>query len=179
MIKKIALERGLEIIPVSEHSNGYPDSGKNGVIGFKTFKEVEAFAKEFNLVEGLFTKRDGHHFWYYRGNKFESLTSTDLVSDLGDDYSILKIDYLKSEIEDIICYQLESVNVITKEHISDIISYLMDKKNLLEQYANKEPDEDIITCQGAYYETVKKEMLAYHEDVTSYQIGVYFIDEED
>ena len=87
--------------------------------------------------------------------------------DYGDNYSQLekmneKVFY-ESEVKD----SLENF-----DNLEDLQNFLSKKQELFEEIENMEVDEIVITCQGEYYETIKKESMYFTHDTNHVTIGL-------
>lgn len=136
-------------------------------INFDSFDEARQFAKDNGGKVCLFSKRDGHDYWQNHGEKLQPLTSDDYLHNLGDNYQE---------------YDEEGVKELYKEALTDAVAQfdfdwiqlLMHNYEKLEEEVN---DDKAVIMQGrTHYETVDREMMSYHEDVTTYIIGVDTVD---
>ena len=166
----------LTTIEITHGTNGYPKRlGEKGVIGFDNYKQARTFANEHGCDIVCFKKRDGWHFWENLGTRYEALTASDYVNDLGDNYMTESFDagYFHDE--------LSTLSSDSYPDFEDIENFIKNQKELYEATQNLESDEEIITTGGSVYEIVKREMMAYNEDVWHYAVGVivYPSDDED
>lgn len=154
---------------ITSSLNDYPDSrnesGKSDhcLLGFDTLADAETFADSIGSEVCLFTKRDGHHFWHNAGNMVRALTPDDYVKDLGENYNICD--------ENLVCESIK--DVIDSFEGKELIAYLRAQVELLEEIEKAGKGQTVICSNGFnYYDTVPDEMMSYHEDVTTYSIGV-------
>ena len=166
-LQKIAERHGLELIETTDKSNGYPSNLKGAIIGFENFKQAEEIAEKYNLEISCFEKKDGWHFYYRTGaNMYQAFTNSS--SDYGDNYSeIPKIDE-EDFIENEVRWFLED-NLKSFEQIE---SFLSAKKEIWKEVDKMEEDEIVITYEGNYYETIKKESMYFYHDTKHFVIGV-------
>jgi hypothetical protein len=141
------------------------------VIGFDNFKQAQDFVADFGGEIALFQKRDGGHY-RYTGSTYQPLTCFNYVNDLGDNYSIVdnegEIDFLKNEAKEAFeADDLEKAKAFISriEELNEVIDWL--------------EDDEVIISGSESYEVCKKEMMAYHEDVTAYSVGVRMDEEQD
>ena len=163
---------GLKIGEITCASNDYPKGlGDYAITGFDTIEDVEEFAVKHNLSIGRFSKRDGSHFWHYKGSANEPIYCDEYIRELGDEYSLASINN-----ENIKYILTQIVNDFTGEfnHLKDFI----EKVELLrDEIESKCVDEVVIVKGFDYIETVKKELMTYHADVTRVSIGVLLKEE--
>lgn len=159
---------GLKQITTTTELSGYPAGLRNNHLhGFETFEQAEKFVAEFGGTICLYEKRDGQSLWYNRGRKYEPLTCDDYVKDLGDDYAIC------GNAEE----EYESWCDLASEYIRDgqidqAIKFLQDCNELKNEIEACEEGRSVIRSGNQYVETVDNEMMSYHEDATTYVIGV-------
>ncbi|MGL5713279.1 MAG: hypothetical protein ACRCX2_09690 [Paraclostridium sp.] len=167
-LQKIAERHGLEIIETTDRSNGYPSNLKGAIIGFESFKQAEEIAEKYNLEITSFHKKDGWNFYYRTGaNMYKAFTNS--CEDYGDNYSEVEKmgeeDFIDREV-----LHFFSGNVI--ESFEQIESFLSSKKEIWEEVNKMEDDEIVITHEGNYYETIKKESMYFYHDTKYIVIGV-------
>jgi hypothetical protein len=165
-------ERCLEL-------SGYPRTNEDRpILSFDTYEELEEFCSKYGGEPTLFKRKDGWHgtFWYATGWMGRALTADDYLEDLGDDYNIAYS--FEDEIisaKDIVCDMLSNYDM------HEVIEYMSKLDCIKDEFDRLEDDEVIITCQGEYFETVKKSMMGYHHDTWRYEVGCllsYFETEE-
>ena len=136
-------------------------------INFDSFDEAWQFAKDNGGRVCLFSKREGHDYWQNHGEKLQPLTSDDYLHDLGDNYEE---------------YNEEGVKELYKEALTDAVAQFdFDWIQLLmhnyEKIESEVSDDKAVIMQGrTHYETIDREMMSYHEDVTTWMIGVDTVD---
>ena len=147
--------------------NWRTDTLRHITINFDSFDEAWQFAKDNSAKVCLFSKRDGQEFWQNHGEKLQPLTSDDYLTILGDNYQE---------------YSEETVKELYKEALTDAVAQFdFDWIQLLmhnyEQIQAEVDDDKAVIMQGrTHYKTVDREMMSYHEDVTTYTIGVDTVD---
>lgn len=167
-LQKIAERHGLELIETTDKYNGYPSNLKNAIIGFNNFKQAEEIAEKYNLEITSFNKKDGWELWY-RTNSYISTPFTNSSDDYGDNYSeVRKMD--EEEFIDREVLHFFSGNVI--ESFDEIESFLSAKKEIWKHVDLMETDEIVITYEGNYYDTIKKESMYFYHDTKHFVIGV-------
>lgn len=157
---------GLIAIQITYGNNGYPQGlGDWGLTGFENFQDAEQFANENAVEVTLFSIRDGHQLWKKHGYTNKPLSSDDYLNDLGDNYSEIslenEVDFVKDEIQTLLSNG-------DFEKAKSLIDYLIEVEG-----KSNELEDDEILIKGDSFENVKKEMMSYHEDVTTWAIGVF------
>jgi len=138
----------------------------NFIFGFKTFADAESFADEVGGTVNCFTKRNGCG-WIKKGIAYSAYSVDDMLHTFGDNYK--EVDSIDPElIRADILYLLRDFD----NDFSEIKKFIASQEYLQSEIDNALPDEAIITSEGIYYTTVKRENMGYHYDVTSYGIGV-------
>ena len=164
-ILSIAESEGLKYGEVTKSRNDYPSGlGDYAILGFETFAEAEEFAEQYGLTVNLFRRRDGHQFWYNEGPKEGPLTSNDYLRHLGDNYWEASLD---SEYEIL----KEKVNDNAPlDEVDDFVQRLMAISNALNECGE---DEVVIVSHDTEPTTIDKEIMTFHEDVTTWVVGVF------
>jgi len=165
---EIARARGLEVKEITYGMNGCPQGlGDRAVIGFENFEDAKAFATEVGGIVSHFETKNGWYFWLNKGQAIEPYTNNDYLNDLGDNYSVVDgsdLDDVKEPLKDLV----ENFD----GDFTAIEDFIKMKKELAEEIENAEEDEVVISSHGRYFETVKKTNMGYHEDTSTYAIGV-------
>jgi len=165
-LREIAETNGFTYAESTSGTNGYPSNIKGIIIGFDNFKDAEELAEKHGLSIEFFTKRDGWELWERTNNQaHEPMKNSS--DDYGDNYSQLekmneKVFY-ESEVKD----SLENF-----DNLEDLQNFLSKKQELFEEIENMEDDEIVITCQGDYYETIKKQSMYWAHDTRHITIGL-------
>lgn len=167
MVIADAQMHGLTVGEITHSYNDYPNNlGDNVITGFDSFEDAEEFANKHGLTICSFTKKDGHHFWHKGGNSYRPFSSDEYIHELGDDYSEACINN-----EDIKMVLSQIVNDFSGDfkHIKEFIEMVDELRDAIE---SKCDDEVVIVKGFTYIETVNKELMTFHVDVTRYSIGV-------
>lgn len=170
-LREIAENNGLRYIETTSEINGYPSNIKAAIIGFDTFEQAEEIAEKTKLSIELFAKRDGWELWHRTGNAvYEAMRNSS--EDYGGNYShiekMTEQEFITSEILQML-EGLEKTDNCTFDFLENLIC---EKKKLFEEVENMEEDEIVITCQGDYYETIKKESMYWSHDTKHFAIGL-------
>ena len=166
LLGDIAYQNSLEHIETTSERNGYPSNLKKAIIGFETFEEAKKLADENGLSIEIFEKRDGWQLYYRTGNKaYEALK---ISSDsYGDNYR----SFQSNEIEDFFKHEVKA-QLPFFNSFDDIESFLSKKKEIYEALETADDDELVITCDGVYYDIVKKHTMSFSEDTKTTVIGL-------
>ena len=169
-LREIAENNGLTYAESTNGSNGYPSNIKGIIIGFYKFEDAEKLAEEHNLTIEMFKKKDGWQLWERTGNKaHEPMKNSS--EDYGDNYSQLeKMSeevFIKNEVSETLKYLIED-----GADFDTIEDFIKDKRKLFNEIDNMEDDEIVITYQGDYYETIKKESMYWAHDTKHITIGL-------
>jgi len=165
-LRTIADSHNLQYIETTSQPNGYPSNIKGAIIGFDSFDEAQKLADEYNLSIEFFTKKDGWQLWYRTGNTaHEPMKNSS--ADYGENYSelekMIEEEFYKNEIKD---------SIENFDNLSDLQKFLSEKEKLFNEIDNMEDDEIVITCQGKYYETIKKTTMYFSHDTKHTVIGL-------
>ena len=164
----IAIERGLSVKEITYGMNGYPSNlGDRAVIGFDSFEDAEKFASEFGGIISHFETKNGWRFWNNRGEAYKAYSFQDYLNDLGDNYYLVD----ESTINDHIKKNLHNLVEDFDGDFKSIVEYIEYSNDLLSEIEWAGYDEVVITNNYSF-STIKKTMMGYHEDNTSYAIGV-------
>lgn len=82
-IERVAKERGLEIINITNGRNGYPRNTCKALSGFGSFAEAEAIAKENGTQPTVLRRKTGWKFWEAT-DKHDALRQSDEYTDRAD-----------------------------------------------------------------------------------------------
>lgn len=169
-LAEIASENGLQLIETTASRTGYPEGLQKAIIGFDTFEQAEALAKENGLRIEFFQQHDGWDLWYRTGCQAGEpfLRSAE---DYGDDYS----EFSKKDLEGFYENNVQPM-VSDFEDFDSLRSFLNMEEKIKDEIEEAEDDEIVITCCGEYYDTIKERPMAYHLDAHSYAIGLIDID---
>lgn len=169
-LAEIASENGLQLIETTASRTGYPEGLQKAIIGFDTFGQAEALAKENGLRIEFFQQHDGWDLWYRTGwQAGEPFLRS--AEDYGDDYS----EFSKKDLEGFYENNVQPM-VSDFEDFDSLRSFLNMEEKIKDEIEEAEDDEIVITCCGEYYDTIKERPMAYHYDAHSYAIGLIDID---
>lgn len=169
-LREIAENNSLIYAESTNGSNGYPSNIKGIIIGFDNFEDAEKLAEEHNLTIEFFKKKDGWQLWE-RTNNTAHEPMKNSSDDYGDNYSQLE---KMSEEEFITNEAAETISALIKDgaDFDTIENFIKDKRKLFNEIETMEDDEIVITCQGDYYETIKKESMYWAHDTKHITIGL-------
>lgn len=165
-LEEILAEYDLQVIHTTEGKNGYPCNVKMALVGFEDFNEVEEVAERFNLQIATFYKKDGWELWQRDGNvTYKPITPT--WSNYGDDYE---------------CYDGGNVDFYFENYVKNRLPEISDMEELSEFYTEAQraaneielanDDEQVVTYEGRYFETIKKECVEWSHDSQTLAIGL-------
>jgi hypothetical protein len=165
--RELAEVEGLQYIETTSERNGYPSNLKGAIIGFEEFKQAEYWAEKLGLSIETFSKKDGWDLWHREGSgaykAFEN--SSD---DFGDNYQeipkMTEEEFIESEVK----FFFED----DKESFDEIESFLKQKKEIWEEVEKMDDNEIVITNEGRYSETIKKESMYFYNDTKHIAIGL-------
>ncbi|WP_298110488.1 hypothetical protein [uncultured Bacteroides sp.] len=162
----IAEIENLQVVETTSAMNGYPQSLQKALIGFDSFEDAERIANEYGLRIELFTKRDGWQLYYRTNNRAYSAIEVS-AEDYGDDYR----SFTASDYEGF--YENEVQGMIGEfDSFEAVESFLKSQKKIFEAIENLEDDEMVLTCQGEYYDTVKRYTMCHSFDTKTTVIGL-------
>lgn len=169
-LREIAETNGLTYAESTSGSNGYPSNIKGIIIDFENFEDAEELAEKHGLSIEFFTKRDGWKLWERTNNQaHEPMKNSS--EDYGDNYSqfekMSEEEFIKNEVVETITYLIEN-----GADFDTIENFIKDKRKLFNEIEAMEDDEIVITCQGDYYETIKKESMYFTHDTNHVTIGL-------
>ena len=165
--RELAEVEGLEFIETTAERSGYPSHLQGGIIGFNNFKQAEEIAEKFGLEITTFEKKDDWQLWFRNGgrpyNAFKNSSE-----DFGDNYQEIG----KMDEEDFIENEVMFFFEDSKESFDQIESFLKQKKEIWEEVEKMDDDEIVITHEGIYSETIKKESMYFYHDTKHIAIGL-------
>ena len=165
-LREISETNGFTYAESTSGSNGYPSNIKGIIIGFENFKDAENLAEKHNLSVEFFKKKDGWQLWERTGNQaHEPMKNSS--DDYGDNYSQLE------KMNEKVFYESEVKDSIENfDNLEDLQNFLSKKQELFEEVEKMEVDEIVITYQGDYYETIKKQSMYWAHDTKHITIGL-------
>lgn len=168
-LREIAEIENLEYFETTSEINGYPANIKGALKGFKTFKEAEVIAKEYDLKIRSFAKKDGWQLWV-RGKHsvYEELKVSSL--DYGDDYS--EYGYNEFETEEEFIKERVEPFLRELENFEDLEEFINIQKKVWEEIVDLEDGQIVITYLNSYFETVNISNMATYFDTNHQVIGL-------
>ena len=164
-LRDLAAQEGLHYAETTSESNGYPRNLKDALIGFDTFEQAEALAKEHGLDIMLLHKRDGWQLWHRKGNAYEPMTITS--ADYGDDYSELRYmdeeDFYSEEVEPM----LDSFSTL-----AELKAFVESKEKVYDELSTLGENEVMILRNGEFYEKIETPCMFWLYDTHHYEIGL-------
>ena len=162
----IAEIENLQVVETTSAMNGYPQSLQKALIGFDSFEDAERIANEYGLRIELFTKRDGWQLYYRTNNRAYSAIEVS-AEEYGDDYR----SFTASDYEGF--YENEVQGMIGEFDDFDSVEDFLEKKTkIYDAIEDLEDDEMVLTCQGEYYDTVKRYTMCHSFDTKTTVIGL-------
>ena len=162
----IAEIENLQVVDTTSAMSGYPQSLKKTLIGFDSFEEAERIAGEYGLSIETFTKRDGWQLYCRTNNRAYSAIEVS-AEEYGDDYR----SFTASDYEGF--YENEVQGMIGEfDDFDSVEDFLEKKKKIYDAIEDLEDDEMVLTCQGEYYDTVKRYTMCHSFDTKTTIIGL-------
>ena len=162
----IAEIENLQVVETTSAMSGYPQSLQKALIGFDSFEDAERIANEYGLRIELFTKRDGWQLYYRTNNRAYSAIEVS-AEEYGDDYR----SFTASDYEGF--YENEVKGMIGEfDDFDSVEDFLEKKKKIYDAIEDLEDDEMVLTCQGEYYDTVKRYTMCHSFDTKTTIIGL-------
>ena len=169
-LREIAENNGLTYAESTNGGNGYPANIKGIIIGFEYFQDAEKLAEKYGLSIEFFLKKDGWQLWERTNNQaHEPMKNSS--EDYGDNYSehfkMTESEFIKNEVAE----TLKSI-IDDGADFDTIDEFISDRRKLYEEIEKMEEDEIIITCQGEYYDTIKRQSMYFAHDTKHITIGL-------
>lgn len=164
---KLAEEKSLNLVEVTQGMNGYPKGLYKAIIGFENFKEAEDLAEEFGLELVAMRSRDGWQFYEELGRRYEPFSACDAYEE--NDYDILpRMSYARYINQENILGNLAEVSGF------DDMSAIIDRhKHIFEEIECLEDGELVVVHrESGEAERVKEYTCHYHYDVWQYEIAL-------
>lgn len=162
-----------QIITITEGMNDYPSYLHDGYIGFDSYDEAEAFAKENNGNVVELRQRFGRYFWESLGSAFGEFKLSSAT--YGDNYSEV--------------WNLEDCDLETSEILTGLeedgasqeeINEMAEKRRIIrEAVAALGEGEAVLLYRGELYEVIKTSCMSYELGSWRYAIGVEIKREEE
>lgn len=166
----LAEQLGLDIVSVTESSNGYPQNVQLAMTGFKNFEQAEEVAKANDLTTVCLYKRDGWDLWTNRGYAHGALTISE--EDYGDDY----ISYNSSADDDDLADDLRGA-IDGVDELDAIFSITDFYKKIKEEIEILDDNELVLArmYDADTIEVMKKELMSWHDGANSTTIAIAVI----
>lgn len=165
-LREIAENNGLTYAESTSGTNGYPSNIKGIIIDFEYYQDAEELAEKHGLSIEFFTKKDGWDLWERTNNQaHEPMKNSS--DDYGDNYHQFEKMSEKVFYESEIKHSIENF-----DNLEDLQNFLSKKQELFEEIEKMEVDEIVITYQGDFYETIKKESMYFTHDTNHVTIGL-------
>lgn len=164
-LRELAEQNGLRFVETTSESNGYPSNLKDALIGFDTFEEAEALAKEHGLDIMLLHRRDGWQLWHRKANAYEPMTITS--ADYGDDYSDLQCMSAEDFYAEEVAPMLDAFSTL-----AELKAFVESKEEIRDEMLTMGEDEIMILHDGKFYEKIEKNPMSWSFDTHNYEIGL-------
>lgn len=149
----LAEQLGLDIVSVTEASDGYPQNVQLALIGFDNFDQAEEVARAHDLSIVSLYKRDGWKLWAEQGAAWGPIKLG--AEDYGDDYMSCDSSCDEDDLADDLRGAIDGI-----EELDDISE--------AEQVIARMYDADSI-------EVIKKEVMSWHDDANSSTTAIALI----
>lgn len=166
----LAEQLGLDIVSVTEASNGYPQNVQLALIGFDNFEQAEDVANANGLTIVRLYKRDGWNLWAEQGAACGPIKLS--AEDYGDDYISLDSSWDEDDITDDLRRAIDGI-----EDLDGIFAVVDFYKKLKEYLDDVSEDEQVIArmYEADTIEVIKKEVMSWHDDSNSSTIAISVI----
>lgn len=153
---------GLDIVSVTESSNGYPLNVQLALIGFDNFDQAEDVANANGLTIVSLYKRDGWNLWAEQGAAWGPIKLS--AEDYGDDYISLDSSWDEDDITDDLRRAIDGI-----EELDGIFAIVDFYKKIKEELDDISEDEQVIAhmYDADTIEVIKKEVMSWHDDANS------------
>lgn len=166
----LADQLGLDIVSVTESSNGYPQNVQLALIGFDNFDQAEDVANANDLTIVSLYKRDGWNIWAEQGAACGPIKLG--AEDYGDDYMSFDSSWDEEDLTDDLRRAIDGI-----EELDDIFTIVDFYKKFKEELDDTSDDEQVIARM--YYadtiEIIKKEVMSWHDDANSSTTAIALI----
>lgn len=158
----LAEQLGLDIVSVTESSNGYPQNVQLALIGFDNFDQAEDVANSNGLTIVSLYKRDGWNLWAEQGAAWGAIKLS--AEDYGDDYISLDSSWDEDDITDDLRRAIDGI-----EELDGIFAIVDFYKKIKEEFDDISEDEQVIAhmYDADTIEVIKKEVMSWHDDANS------------
>lgn len=169
---QLAHDNNLKCGHVTKAKNGYPTPYAGALIyGFDTYAQAEQFQANRGGKIALCKEKDGWDVWEQHGSMLpitRPLTAYDYLTDLGDNATLVDSEFLFAQLEELQESGLEN-DLVAAE-----LRMLAKHFDIL--YKCEGNNQTMYLYNGTY-DVIDNEMMSYHEDVTTWTVGVLFEEE--
>lgn len=166
----LAEQLGLDIVSVTESSNGYPQNVQLALIGFDNFDQAEDVANANDLTIVSIYKRDGWNLWAEQGAACGPIKLG--AEDYGDDYMSFDSSWDEEDLTDDLRRAIDGI-----EELDDIFTIVDFYKKFKEELDDTSDDEQVIArmYDADTIEIIKKEVMSWHDDANSSTTAIALI----
>lgn len=158
----LAEQLGLDIVSVTESSNGYPKNVRLALIGFDNFDQAEDVANANDLTIVSLYKRDGWNIWAEQGAAWGPIKLG--AEDYGEDYMSFDSSWDEDDLADDLRRAIDGI-----EDLDGIFAIVDFYKKIKEELDDISEDEQVIAhmYDSDTIEVIKKEVMSWHDDANS------------
>ena len=166
----LAEQLGLDIVSVTESSNGFPQNVQLALIGFDNFDQAEDVANANDLTIVSLYKRDGWKLWAEQGAAWGPIKLG--AEDYGDDYMSFDSSWDEEDLTDDLRRAIDGI-----EELDDIFTIVDFYKKFKEELDDTSDDEQVIArmYDADTIEIIKKEVMSWHDDANSSTTAIALI----
>ncbi len=166
----LAEQLGLDIVSVTESSNGYPQNVQLALIGFDTFEQAEDVANANGLTIVSLYRRDGWNLWAEQGAAWGPIKLG--AEDYGCDYMSFDSSWDEDDLADDLHRAIDGI-----EDLDGIFAVVDFYKKLKEELDDVSEDEQVIArmYDADTIKVIKKEVMSWHDDANSSTIAIAVI----
>ncbi len=166
----LAEQLGLDIVSVTEASDGYPQTVQLALIGFDNFDQAEEVARAHDLSIVSLYKRDGWKLWAEQGAAWGPIKLG--AEDYGDDYMSCDSSCDEDDLADDLRGAIDGI-----EELDDIFTIVDFYKKIKEQLDDISEAEQVIArmYDADSIEVIKKEVMSWHDDDNSSTTAIALI----
>lgn len=166
----LAEQLGLDIVSITEASNGYPQNVQLALIGFDNFEQAEEVARAHDLSIVSLYKRDGWNLWADQGAACGPIELS--AEDYGDDYISFNSSWTEEDLADDLRGAIDGI-----EELDDIFTIVDFYKKIKEQLDDISEAEQVIArmYDADSIEIIKKEVMSWHDDANSSTTAIALI----
>lgn len=165
---ELANEWGLDVVEITQGTNGYPEGLYKALKGFDYFENAEDFAEQVGGEVVLISKRDGHQFWKNNGRAYGGIQRASFINE-----SKYEIFTDEGDFEEWCCQEVE-YQMQCGFNLFDMKDTLETMCDTYDEIYGRCSDEMIVVDISDYTcESVEKVVTEIHDnDVTMYAIAV-------